>query len=353
MRHLIESRLFDAAQDDINLMPEPLLGFAQFIVKMGDTLAANVLQLHPFQVVPDPFRWVQLWGIPWKLLQMNPASPTIAQVLFHYPATVDGSPIPEHQQLPSNMPGQVLEEPHHVSSPVGSLLHHQVQFAFWGNPTHGRQVVSAQGSTDGGGLAYRGVGTHLAGQQVETRLVHKDHRPPFCYRLFLIWGQRSSCQRRMVTSSRWVARCTGCWLLQPQAFKMRPTWEGSYETPNRSRIRTATLGWVQTSPWKPKDSAPWARSSSSWPRCSGDSRGGAPGGGRGCKPSTPPSRARFSHWLTAPWVTPRASAISRWFQPFWCSSQARKRPPTRQLVAWLDKVFSMESSLPNPRQPRH
>jgi hypothetical protein len=52
-----------------------------------------------------------------------------------------------------------------------------------------------------------------------------------------------------------------------------------------------------------------------------------------------------------PLVTPRASAISCCFQPFWCSSQARKRRPSRQLVAWLDKVFSMKPSLPNPRNP--
>jgi hypothetical protein len=32
-------------------MLEPLFGLAQFIVEMGDALAAKVLQLHPYQVV--------------------------------------------------------------------------------------------------------------------------------------------------------------------------------------------------------------------------------------------------------------------------------------------------------------
>jgi hypothetical protein len=240
--HLIKPRLLDAAQDDISLMAEPVLGLAQFIVEMGDALAAKVLQLHPFQVVPDAFRRVQLWCIPWELLQMNPLGRALAQVVLYCLTPVDGSTIPNDQQLPRNVLQQVLEESNYIRPSVSSLLHYQVQLAFWSNPTHSRQVVSAQGSTNDGGLAHWSVGAHLAGQQVEAGLVHKDHRPPSCYRLFLIWGQRSSFQHRMAASSRWVARCTGFWLLQPQAFKMRPTWEGSYETPNQSRIRVATLG---------------------------------------------------------------------------------------------------------------
>jgi hypothetical protein len=55
----IEPRLLDAAQNDIGLVPEAIGGLAQFIVEMGDTLAAQVLQFHPFQVVPDPLSWVQ------------------------------------------------------------------------------------------------------------------------------------------------------------------------------------------------------------------------------------------------------------------------------------------------------
>jgi hypothetical protein len=57
--------------------------------------------------------------------------------------------------------------------------------------------------------------------------------------------------------------------------------------------------------------------------------------------STPCSLARFIHWLTAPSVTPRASAISFCFQPCSFSSKARRRLPSRQLLAWLDKIFSI------------
>src|SRR5918993_130160 len=53
------------------------------------------------------------------------------------------------------------------------------------------------------------------------------------------------------------------------------------------------------------------------------------------------------HWLTAPSLTPRASAISVCFQPSSFNSKARKRLPSRQSLAWLDNVFSIvEYSIP-------
>src|ERR671915_2499936 len=96
---LIKSRLLDAALNDTGLMPKTLFGFAQFVVQMRDALAAPILQFHPFQVVPDPLGWVQLWRVARQLLQVNPVSGTVTQILLDYPATVDGSPIPNHQQL--------------------------------------------------------------------------------------------------------------------------------------------------------------------------------------------------------------------------------------------------------------
>ena len=95
-------------------MAEAVGGLAQFIVEMGDTVAAKVLQFHPFQVVPDPLAGVQLRRIARQLLQVNPASGTVTQVVLHHPAAVDGRPIPPHQQLSSNMACQMLQEPHHV-----------------------------------------------------------------------------------------------------------------------------------------------------------------------------------------------------------------------------------------------
>src|SRR5215207_2160791 len=107
------------------------------------------------------------------------------------------------------------------------------------------------------------------------------------------------------------------------------------------RITSATLAHVHTSPRKPYASAPRSRSSGTLARCSSLRRGAAPGGGLCLKPCTPSSLARFIHWLTAPSVTPRASAICVCFQPRSFSSKARKRLPSRQSLAWLDNVLSI------------
>ena len=64
--------------------------------------------------------------------------------------------------------------------------------------------------------------------------------------------------------------------------------------------------------------------------CSGVSRGCRPGAGCRRSPSTPCSRARLSHWLTAPRSPPaqrRCPAVS---SPASFSSQARRRRPSRQ-----------------------
>jgi hypothetical protein len=135
-------------------MLEPLFGLAQFIVEMGDALAAKVLQLHPFQVVPDPFSRVQLWSMPWKLFQVSPPGPTSAQVALHRLTAMNGSAIPDDQQLSRNMPQQVLQEPDDIPSSVGPLLNRQVQLACWGDAAHSRKMVSSQRSTNNGGLPH-------------------------------------------------------------------------------------------------------------------------------------------------------------------------------------------------------
>ena len=88
---------------------------------------------------------------------------------------------------------------------------------------------------------------------------------------------------------------------------------------------------VQTSPRNPKCSGPFSRSSGSLSvRSSSESFGGRPGRGEVLSASLPPSRAFFIHWLTAPSLTPRASAMSVCFQPSCFNSKARKRRASRQ-----------------------
>jgi hypothetical protein len=98
-------------------------------------------------------------------------------------------------------------------------------------------------------------------------------------------------------------------------------------------MTVATRLAVQTSPRKPNASAPRASNAGICARCPAVSFGAAPGRGRLFKASSPPSRPRRIHWLTAPGVTPSASAIFRWLHPRAFNAQARSRRSSRHSFA--------------------
>jgi hypothetical protein len=82
-------------------------------------LTDDILQLHPFQVVPDPLIGVQLGGIGWQLLQMDSLPSRAGQEGFDLLAAVDGAAIPDHQPPHRDMGGQVPQEPRRIYPPEG------------------------------------------------------------------------------------------------------------------------------------------------------------------------------------------------------------------------------------------
>ncbi len=154
--------------------------------------------------------------------------------------------------------------------------------------------------------------------------------------VLLLWpfffsaGHVSSRQAAIATSSRWLARVMGFCLLQPILRKILPTCWGVYVTPNSFAITRTTRGHVQRSPRNPWASAPCPNNTGNRATSSSLKRGFGPGALRRYSPSTPSSSALLNHWLTAPRVTPNASAIRAAFQPCFLSSHARNRRASRQ-----------------------
>ena len=315
-------------------------------MQMRQISTNHVLQFDTFQIAPDPFVRVQLWCVSGESLQMNTGRRPASKEILDLSPAMNGSSVPNDQQLAWNMPQKVLQEADDVDALKGAVLHQHVELSLWRDPADGRKVVSCQTRADDRRLPHWSVGSHDRWQQVETRFVHPKQCEIFLYGLFFTSGQRSCRHRSMASSSRWLARRTGFCTLQPQSRRIRLTWAGWYETPNSRRITSATREQVHMSPRKPKVSTPLFNSSGIRARCSGVKRGVGPGTLRVRNASIPPSRPRFSHWLIAPCVTPNASAIRHCFQPFWCSSQARKRRASRQSVGRLDRDFSIAPSIP-------
>lgn len=98
---------------------------------------------------------------------------------------------------------------------------------------------------------------------------------------------------------------------------------------------------VQTCPRKQNDSAPRCKTSGRWASRSVDSLRGAPGGGRRCRASGPPSRAPFIHWLTAPSLTPNSSTIPRRDHPRCLSFHACRRSRSFELFGEMFKHGSV------------
>src|SRR5919106_2901178 len=163
-------------------------------------LTDNILQLHPFQVVPDPLIGVQLGGIGWQLLQMDPLPSWTGQEGFEHLAPVDGTAVPDDQQPHRDVGGQLLQEPRRIYTPEGPVLYPSVQPALGGDATAYRQMVPAEGYPEHWSLAPGRIGLDHQGQQVATRFVHEDDGPAFVPGLF---GARGSAS---LSSAGWLLR---------------------------------------------------------------------------------------------------------------------------------------------------
>jgi hypothetical protein len=93
-------------------------------------------------------------------------------------------------------------------------------------------------------------------------------------------------------------------------------------------MTAATRAVGHTSPMNPYDAAPGANRSGSCARCAAVTLGAVRPRGHRRNAARPPARAAFSHWRTAPRVTPSAAALRVPCHPCSCSSTARRRRPS-------------------------
>lgn len=315
----------------------------------------DIWQQHTLEVAPYPFRRIEVGRITGQHHQLDALGsicPSFCKKLPHCLSSMDRCSVPHDAHKPSNLLKQVLQEPNNTGAIKSLLLLQQVQLPIFTNAANNGQMVSALPTyplPKKRPLPNRRPGSHYRRQQVEATLVHKQDSAILFYPLFFRAGHLSSFHSLTASWSCWTATRTGFCTDQPRSpmlCRIRATCERWYFTPNIRSITTPTRLQVHTSPAKPKEGAPCLSRSGNWSSCWGASFGLAPLGGLRYKPSTPPAcSTRRSHWLTAPCVTPKASAIRFCVQPCSCSSQARSRRPSNQSVAPLDN-FCVGSSIP-------
>lgn len=178
-----------------------------------------------------------------------------------------------------------------------------------------------------------GISSDGGRQQIKTGLIDKNYGASFALGFFLRTGHFSLPHCSIVVSLRWLARSIGFCRLQPIFSMIRPTCRAEYVTSNSVLISLPARPRIQTLPRKPYASAPRSNILGNAFSCASLSRGFGPPPLRFWSASTPPCWPRLTHWLTAPALTPSASAILFCFQPFCFNFQAYRRRASRHSLA--------------------
>ena len=154
------SILLDETADQIGPVPQSYDSQAQFMAEFILIMATDVSQLDILQMIPDPFVRVQIGRIARQLLQAELPSSACRQEGRDGLVAVDGRPIPNDQQLTTNMAQQMLQEAHDLWSFERMRLHLDQQLPLRGDPANHREMIPRQGHMDDRRLATRRIGPH-------------------------------------------------------------------------------------------------------------------------------------------------------------------------------------------------
>lgn len=96
---------------------------------MPQIKTAEVAELDPFELLPDAFVRIQLWGIGWQTLQMDAGRCSIREEFLDGMAAVDRRSIPENHHLARDFPQQMFQKGHDIVRVHRVVLRMEVEFA--------------------------------------------------------------------------------------------------------------------------------------------------------------------------------------------------------------------------------
>lgn len=161
-----------AALNDVRLLTEPLARGAKLPSRLLEIRATTeVAQFHPLRVPPDGFFRIQFGRIAGEALQMDPRSRSLAEELLDRFAAVDRRPIPEDQELARDVAQQMLQESDHLRASDGLLVDLDAELLVQAHSTNDQEMIVAERVMQDRSLAYRGIGAHHRGEQIEAALI--------------------------------------------------------------------------------------------------------------------------------------------------------------------------------------
>jgi len=138
---------------------------------------------------------------------------------------MSGQAIPNNRQLGADVPLKVFQELDYLRSLDAAGKKPEIEIPH-SNARHGREALPIEGVLEHRSVAPRRPGSHPVRPLAQTAFVHEDYGPVLLERFFFISRQRTRFQCWMAGSSRWVARPTGRWQLQPRERKILHTCPG-------------------------------------------------------------------------------------------------------------------------------
>ncbi len=168
-----------------------------------------------FQIVPDPLIWIQVRCIPWEAFQPDSCSGASGQKVFDGLTAMNGSAVPDNEQLALDSRLQLLQKGDDGSAVISCGLHRHVKFTCRCDGADHRIMIPGEFAAQQRRFAYWSPGADNPRQQIECRFVNKENRTSFRYGFFCSSGQVVTTHCSMAASSRWLARTTGRCGLQP------------------------------------------------------------------------------------------------------------------------------------------
>jgi hypothetical protein len=173
---------------------------------------------------PDVFDRIKFRRIGGQTLQMD-AAVLLRDIFPDQPAAVRRQPVPDDGEQPADVLLEMFEKLDHLRGLDAAGEKPEVEIPN-GDACDGRKTVPVEGILQHGSLTSRSPGSDAMRPLAQSAFVHKNYGSALLEGFFLMSSQRTRFHCNIAGSSRWVARPTGRWQLQPSERKIRQTCPG-------------------------------------------------------------------------------------------------------------------------------
>jgi|SRR5580658_2950829 hypothetical protein len=176
-------------------------------------------------ISPDVFDRIKFRRIGWQTLQVD-AAVLLSNVCPNQSAAVRWQTIPDDCEQAADVLLEMFEKLDDLRRLDAAGEKSAIEIPK-GDACDGRKTVPVEGVLQHGRLTSRSPGSDPMRPLAQAAsFIHKNYGSALLEGFFLMSGQRTRFHCNIAGSSRWVARPTGRWQLQPSERKIRQTCPG-------------------------------------------------------------------------------------------------------------------------------